>query len=63
MSVTTTVVMMSGVNVDIALGGGGGGSTTPGECITPANAETVSVRIRTTTEHVRLTCSLVVPPK
>lgn len=54
MIVAMTVVVMLVVKVSDWLGGGGGGSTTPGECIVPANAETVSVRVRATTAPVRL---------
>ena len=54
MIVRMTVAVMLVVDGDDAPGGGGGGSTTPGECIVPANAETVSVRIRATTTPDRL---------
>lgn len=52
MIVAMTVVVMVVVKVSDWLGGGGG-STAPGECIIPANAETVSVRVRATTAPVR----------
>ena len=38
---------------DSSLGGGGGGGVLPGECIVPANTETASVKLRTTTALVR----------
>ena len=47
------------VEVD-TLGGGGGGSATPGECIIPANAETVSIRISATAAQLRLNLFIVV---
>ena len=57
MIVRMIIVVMSvdvGVDVDVSsLGGGGGGDAAPGECIIPANAETVSVRLRATTAPVR----------
>ena len=46
------VVRSVGGGVDVSPGGGGGGSALPGECIIPANAETVSVRLRATTAPV-----------
>ena len=39
-------VMLVVVDVDVSSLGGGGGSTAPGEWIIPANAETVSVKLR-----------------
>jgi len=53
MMVTITVVVMLVVKIDNSLGGGGG-STAPGECIIPANAGTVSVRVRASTVPIRL---------
>ena len=47
-------VVTLGIEVDVcSLGGGGGGSTTPGECMIPANAETVSVRLSATAAQLR----------
>ena len=53
MIVVMTVVVMLFVKVSDWLGGGGG-STTPGECIVPANEETASIRVRATAAPVRL---------
>jgi hypothetical protein len=50
------------VEVDVCSGGGGGGSTTPGECMTPANADTASDRLRATTALVRRNLFIVVVP-
>ena len=53
----TSVVMLI-VEVDSL--GGGGGSTAPGECIIPANAETVSVRLSATAAQLRRSLFIVV---
>lgn len=45
-------VMLVVVDVDVSSLGGGGGSTTPGECIVPANTETVSVKLRAATAPI-----------
>lgn len=61
MSITVVVML---VEVDAcSLGGGGGGSTTPGECIVPANAETVTIKLRATVALIRRNLFTVVPPK
>ena len=52
MIVRITVVVTLVVEVVVWLGGGGG-SVLPGECIIPANAETVSATVRIDTAHVR----------
>src|SRR6185369_6491088 len=52
----TSVVML----VVIDSFGGGGGSAAPGECIIPANAETVSVRLSATAAQLRLSLFIVV---
>lgn len=53
MTVRIIVVAMSVVVVVDSWLGGGGGSALPGECIIPANADTVRVRLRATTAPVR----------
>jgi hypothetical protein len=53
----TSVVMLI-VEVDSL--GGGGGSTAPGECIIPANAVTVSVRLSATAAQLRRNLFIVV---
>ena len=47
------VISIVVVVVDVSSGGGGGGSATPGECIIPANAETVSIRLSATAAQLR----------
>ena len=52
--VTIRVVVTLDVEVDVcSLGAGGGGVAAPGECIIPANAETVSVRVSAMTAPLR----------
>jgi hypothetical protein len=41
------------VEIDVSSLGGGGGSLLPGECIMPAKAEAVSVRLSATTAQLR----------
>jgi hypothetical protein len=48
------------VDVSSLAGGGGGGSTAPGECIIPANADTVSVRLSATAAQLRRNLFIVV---